>query len=109
MANRVGHALTRAKKLLLAIAGIAALALPVVTGASHASAQLALDSAVVQVGEEPGPRNSAQAVPVVSLTRNGTTYLNDVPTSIHDLGSVIHQRFATAKSVYVRADKETTW
>ena len=54
-------------------------------------------------------KDTAQEMPVVSLTRNGTTYLNETPTNINDLADAIHQRFGRAKGVYVRADKETTW
>jgi biopolymer transport protein ExbD len=46
---------------------------------------------------------------VVSLTRNGTTYLNESPTNINDLADAIHKRFGSAKGIYVNADKETTW
>jgi beta-lactamase regulating signal transducer with metallopeptidase domain len=109
MANRVGHGLTRAKKLLLAIVGIAALAVPVMIGASQAPAEMAPDFVALQDGAGPLPRSTAEVMPMVSLTRNGTIYLNEKPTNIHELGRVIHERFATAKGVYVRADKETIW
>jgi biopolymer transport protein ExbD len=54
-------------------------------------------------------KDTAQELPVVSLTREGTTYLNETATNINDLATAIHQRFGTARAVYVRADKETTW
>jgi biopolymer transport protein ExbD/biopolymer transport protein TolR len=54
-------------------------------------------------------KDTAQEMPVVSLTRNGTTYLNETPTNINDLADSIRRRFGGAKGVYVRADKETTW
>lgn len=54
-------------------------------------------------------KDTAQEMPVVSLTKEGTTYLNETATNINDLGAAIHQKFGTAKGVYVRADKETTW
>jgi biopolymer transport protein ExbD len=54
-------------------------------------------------------KETAQEMPVVSLTREGTTYLNEAPTNIFDLAAAIHQKFGAAKGVYVRADKETTW
>src|SRR5579871_7063211 len=38
-------------------------------------------------------KDSAQQLPVISLTKDGTTYLNETPTNIHDLGPAIHQRF----------------
>jgi biopolymer transport protein ExbD len=54
-------------------------------------------------------KDTAQEMPVVSLDRNGTTYLNETPTNINDLSDVIHRRFGAAKGVYVNADKEPTW
>jgi biopolymer transport protein ExbD len=54
-------------------------------------------------------KETAQELPVVNLTREGTTYLNETPTNIFDLAAAIHRRFGAAKGVYLRADKETTW
>ena len=54
-------------------------------------------------------KDSAEQLPVVSLTKDGTTYLNETPTNIHDLGTAIHQRFGKATAVYLRADRQTTW
>jgi biopolymer transport protein ExbD len=54
-------------------------------------------------------KDSAQDLPVVNLTKEGTTFLNDKTVNIHDLPNAIHQRYGKAKAVYVRADKETTW
>jgi biopolymer transport protein ExbD len=54
-------------------------------------------------------KDTAQEMPVISLTHDGTTYLNETPTNINDLGTAIHRRFGASKGVYVRADKETTW
>jgi biopolymer transport protein ExbD len=54
-------------------------------------------------------KDSAQELPVVSLTKDGTTYLNETPTNINDLPAAIHKRFARANAVYVKADKETIW
>jgi len=54
-------------------------------------------------------KETAQEMPVISLTREGTTYLNETATNINDLGTAIHRKFGAAKGVYVRADKETTW
>jgi biopolymer transport protein ExbD len=58
---------------------------------------------VIQVKE------TTREMPVVSLTREGTTYLNETPTNINDLSESIHHRFGSAKGVLLRADKETTW
>ena len=46
---------------------------------------------------------------VVSLTKDGTIYLNDTPTNIHDVGDAIHKRFGKATTVYLRADRQTPW
>jgi biopolymer transport protein ExbD len=46
---------------------------------------------------------------VVTITKDGTTYLNDKPVNINDLQAAIQQRFGKAKAIYVRADKETIW
>ena len=54
-------------------------------------------------------KDTAQELPVVSITKDGTTYLNQNPININDLQATIKQRFGNAKAVYVRADKETIW
>jgi biopolymer transport protein ExbD len=54
-------------------------------------------------------KDTAQEMPVVSITKDGTSYLNGKPTDINDLGKAIHQRFGKAKGVYVSADKEAIW
>ena len=54
-------------------------------------------------------KETAQEMPVVSIQRDGTLYLNDKMTNINELKAAIRQRFGTAKGVYVRADKETIW
>jgi biopolymer transport protein ExbD len=53
-------------------------------------------------------RESAKELPIVNLTKDGLVYLNKDQVNINDLGKVIHQRYgASAKAVYVRADKDT--
>ena len=54
-------------------------------------------------------KDTAQEMPVVSITKDGTSYLNGKPTNINDLAAAIHQRFGKAKGVYVSADKKTIW
>ena len=55
-------------------------------------------------------KDTAQEMPVVTITKDGTTYLNGKPVNINDLnGDHPARRFAKAKGVYVRADKETIW
>jgi biopolymer transport protein ExbD len=54
-------------------------------------------------------QNTTQDLPVVSITKNGETSLNEKATNINLLSQGIHQRFRNATAVYVRADKETPW
>ncbi len=54
-------------------------------------------------------KDSAQELPVVTITKDGVTNLNSGPININDLNATIRQRFPNAKGVYVRADKDTAW
>ena len=54
-------------------------------------------------------QNTAQDLPVISITKRGESFLNDKPININLLAQGIRQRFGNATSVYVRADKETPW
>jgi biopolymer transport protein ExbD len=54
-------------------------------------------------------KDSAQELPVVSIQKDGTTFLNETATRLEDIPGAIRQRFGSAKGVYVRADKETIW
>ena len=63
----------------------------------------------IQVPKVKRVQNTAQDLPVVSITKNGESYLNDKPININLLAEGIRQRFHGATSVYVRADKETPW
>ena len=54
-------------------------------------------------------QNTAQELPVVSITKNGESFLNEKPINIHELPQGIRARFGNATSVYVRADKQTPW
>ena len=54
--------------------------------------------------------SSSQELPVVSLTKNGTLYLNKDMVRIDDLGKVIRQQFGSKmKAVYLRADKDAAF
>ena len=54
-------------------------------------------------------RDSAQELPVITVTRDGRVFLNEQPANVNDLASVVRARFGTGQEVYVRADKETIW
>lgn len=63
----------------------------------------------IQVPQVRRVQNTAQDLPVISITKNGESFLNDKPINIHLLAQGIRQRFHNATAVYVRADKETPW
>jgi biopolymer transport protein ExbD len=52
-------------------------------------------------------KDSAQDLPVITITKDGTTYLNENATNINDLQASIVKRFGKAKAVYIKADKDT--
>jgi biopolymer transport protein ExbD/biopolymer transport protein TolR len=53
-------------------------------------------------------KESVQDLPVVSISKEGTTYLNDRPTNINLIASSIRERFRNPSAVYVRADRQVT-
>ena len=63
----------------------------------------------VEVPKVKPVKENIQDLPVVTITRDGTSYLNDKPVNINLLGDEIHKRFRNASAVYVRADKLTTF
>ena len=63
----------------------------------------------VDVPKVQAVKDTAQELPVVTITKDGTTYLNDKPVNINALQATIQQRFGKAKAIYVRADKQTIW
>jgi biopolymer transport protein ExbD len=63
----------------------------------------------IQVPKVRRVQNTAQDLPVVSITKTGESFLNDKPININLLAGGIRQRFRNATAVYVRADKETPW
>ena len=55
-------------------------------------------------------KESAQDLPIVTVTKTGDIYLNEKPAILDDLKVQIPQRFGkTSKAVYVKADKELIW
>jgi biopolymer transport protein ExbD len=63
----------------------------------------------IQVPKVKMVRQTAQDLPVVSITKTGESYLNEKPVNINLLADSIRRRFHGATAVYVRADKETPW
>ena len=54
-------------------------------------------------------KDTEENLPVVSLTKDGETFLADKPVNINVLGDTIRQRYPRAKSAFVRADKDTIY
>jgi biopolymer transport protein ExbD len=54
-------------------------------------------------------RNTAEELPVVTITKNGETYLAEKPVNLNTLGDAVKQQYPNNKGVYLRADKGTVW
>ena len=54
-------------------------------------------------------KESAQEMPVVTITKDALIKLNTDDVNINDLAATIRRKYGKAKGVYVRADKETIW
>jgi biopolymer transport protein ExbD len=54
-------------------------------------------------------RESAEELPVVTITKTGDFQLNEQPININQLGAEVRRRFPKDKAVYVRADKNTIY
>lgn len=56
------------------------------------------------------PRTTADPLPVISISKTGTSYLNEAPVNINSIGEAVRKKFgADTKSVYIRCDKGVTW
>jgi len=56
-----------------------------------------------------GRRPNIQGLPIISITRDGSLYLNEKPVSIKLLVDELKRNFPTASEVYVRPDKNAVW
>lgn len=63
----------------------------------------------IQVPKVKRVATTAQDLPVVSITKDGESFVNEKPVNINMLADAIRVRFHNPTSVYVRADKETPW
>lgn len=64
----------------------------------------------VEVPKVKQVKDSAEELPVITITKNGLMMLNDTDININEIGSTVRKRFgADVKAVYVRADKDTIW
>lgn len=63
----------------------------------------------VEVPKVKTTRDTTQELPVVTINKDGDSFLNDKPININLLGQEVQKRFGKAKAVYLRADKGSTW
>ena len=63
----------------------------------------------VNVPEVKTVKDSAEELPVVSITRDGNLFLNERPVNNNQIASEVARRFGGSKAVYVRADRATTF
>jgi biopolymer transport protein ExbD len=63
----------------------------------------------VEVPKVKQVRDTAEELPVVTITKNGETYLAEKPVNINLLGDAIKENYPRNKGVYLRADKGTVW
>jgi biopolymer transport protein ExbD len=61
----------------------------------------------ISVPEVKQVRDTAEELPVVSITRDGKLYLGDQGVNINKLGAEVKRRFANAKKVYLVGDKNS--
>src|SRR3982750_1750809 len=54
-------------------------------------------------------RDTAENLPVVTLSKDAEVYLADKPVNINELGEAIKRRYPNATSVFVRADRRTVY
>ena len=54
-------------------------------------------------------RPNIQGLPIISITRDGSLYLNEKRVSINVLVDELKRDFPTASDVYVRPDKNAVW
>lgn len=54
-------------------------------------------------------KDTAQELPVITITKEGEYYLNGKAVNINLIGQEITRRFAGQKAVYLQADKNATW
>ena len=54
-------------------------------------------------------RDTAEELPVLSISRSGNLFLNERKININQIATEVNRRFPGAKAVYVRADAAAVW
>jgi len=63
----------------------------------------------VDVPQVKQDRDTTEEQPVITVAANGTTYLNDAPVNLRQVGKEVKRKFKDQDTVYVRADKALIW
>ena len=63
----------------------------------------------INVPEVKQVKDTAEELPVVSVTRSGRIFLNERAININQISGEVQKRFKNTKSVYVMADKATVY
>jgi len=63
----------------------------------------------VEVPKVKQVRETAEELPVISISKNGEIFLAESAVNINLLGDQVKQRYPKSKGVYLRADKGTVW
>ena len=63
----------------------------------------------VEVPKVKPVKEDVQDLPVITITRDGNSYLNGVPTNINLLASEVRKRYRNTPAVYLQADRGTVW
>jgi len=63
----------------------------------------------INVPEVKQVKDTAEELPVISVTRDGRLFLNEKPVNINQIPEEVNKRFKGAKGVYVMADRATVW
>jgi biopolymer transport protein ExbD len=63
----------------------------------------------VQVPKVKQSRDTAEEMPVVTITRDGEVYLGEKPANINSLRAEVRAQYPNAKGVYLKADKAVVW
>lgn len=63
----------------------------------------------IQVPQVKQVKETVEDLPIVQVTRGDNLYLNDKQVNLHELGSLIHSRYSSQKTVYLEVDKRATW
>jgi biopolymer transport protein ExbD len=63
----------------------------------------------VEVPQVRQVRETAEELPVVSITRDGLIYMGETSVNLNALPEAFRKQYAGEKTVYVRADKGVVW